>query len=130
MKATKKSRPGVSSTRTAAETVAIGVATVPKTDSTTAATDRQIHISEFLQIGQQNAIPLRHLVQLTGMKSRALRRRIEAERRSGIPILSNCENGYFLPDSQVEVEQFVHSMRSRAREIEAVAAAVEKAGIG
>lgn len=110
----------------AAETVTIGQRAPDSTIyDTTAATGRQIHISEFLQTGQQNAIPLRHLVQLTGMKSRALRRRIEAERRSGIPILSNCENGYFLPDSQAEVERFVRSMRSRAREIEAVAAAVE-----
>lgn len=123
----KEALSGAGTPERAGKTVTIGQRAPDSTIyDITAATGRQIHISEFLQTGQQNAIPLRHLVQLTGMKSRALRRRIEAERRSGIPILSNCENGYFLPDSQAEVERFVYSVRSRAREIEAVA----EAGIG
>lgn len=126
MKNTKKGRPGDSSTRAAAETAAFDRAPVPCKDSTTAAEVRQIQISDFLSAGEQNAVPLRHLVQITGLPGRDLRRRIQAERLSGVPILSDNISGYFLPADDQERRRFVQSMRSRAKEIEATAAAVER----
>lgn len=71
-------------------------------------------------------MPLRHLVQITGLPGRDLRRRIQAERLSGVPILSDNISGYFLPADDQERRRFVQSMRSRAKEIEATAAAVER----
>lgn len=94
-------------------------------NSTTAAADRQIQISDFLLAGAENAIPRRHLQQLTGFSDRDLRRRIQEERLSGTPILSNNATGYYLPADEPERQKFIRSMRGRAREIEAVAAAVE-----
>lgn len=128
----KKSRPGVSGTRTAVET-----GTVCKTASnsishdTTAAAGRQIQIKDFLLTGAENAIPRRHLRQLTGLSDRDLRRQIQAARLAGDPILSSTTaGGYYLPADNAELEHFVRSMRGRSREIEAVAAAVEGAEIG
>ena len=84
-------------------------------------------IADFLPLGAENGIPLRHLIQLTGIPSRDLRRRIQAERLMGVPILSDCQHGYFLAETPREVDAFVKSMRRRAGEITRVAEAVEKA---
>ena len=94
----------------------------------TAAASRQIQISDFLLHGQENAVPRRHLRQLTHLSDRELRRRIQEERLSGVPILSDNASGYYLPADDLERARFIRSMRGRAREIEAVAAAVEGPG--
>ena len=54
---------------------------------------------------------------------------IQAEQLRGIPILSNNQDGYFLPGDEAERADFVRSMRHRADEIHRVAEAVEKAGV-
>ncbi len=54
---------------------------------------------------------------------------IQSERLRGIPILSDNISGYYLAADVQEQEKFIRSMRGRAAEIEAVAAAVEKAVI-
>lgn len=96
-----------------------------KINFTTAAEVRQIQISDFLLQGAENAIPRRHLRQLIGLSDRDLRRRIQEERLAGIPILSDNASGYFLPLDEEEKQRFIRSMRGRAQEIQAVAAAVE-----
>lgn len=97
-------------------------------DSTTPAVERQpSRISDLLHPGAENAIPRRELMALTGFTDRELRRMIEAERRRGVPILSNCVGGYYLPADDTERKRFVNSMLHRAMEIAAVAAAVELA---
>jgi len=87
----------------------------------------QFKISDLLSPGQENALPLRHLVKITGQDGRIVRRRIAAERLAGIPILSDCKNGYYLPATATEARKCVRSMRNRAREIAKATAAVESA---
>lgn len=84
-------------------------------------------VADLLLCGAENAISRRDLMALTGYKDRELRLLIEAERRQGIPILSDNINGYFLPASEAERQQCVRSLRRRAKEIEATATAIEKA---
>lgn len=128
MKGKKESRPGVSGTETAAEMGAFGEAPISFDYHSTAAEGRQIQIKDYLLRGAENAVPRHHLRQLTHLSDRELRRRIQEERLAGTPILSsNDAGGYFLPENQAELEHFVRSMRSRSREIETVAAAVEGA---
>ena len=81
-----------------------------------------------LMHGADHALPLRQLKQMTGLPGRDLRRRIEAARIAGEPILSDG-NGYFLAENQHEVTQFVTSMNRRAKRIQAVAAAVERIAV-
>lgn len=109
----------------AAGAAAYGRAAVPKANCTTAVEVRQIQIKDFLLTGAKNAISRRHLRQLTSLSDRELRRRIQEARLAGCPILSDNASGYFLPSDEEEKQRFIRSMRSRAREIEAVAAAVE-----
>lgn len=125
----KKSRPGDCSTRTATENGPVYETAHDSTSNdTTPRGGGQTGIASLLMCGQQNAIPLRQLKQMTGLPGRELRRRIEVARIAGEPILSDG-NGYFLADNQQEVTRFVSSMRRRAKRIQAVAAAVEEAEI-
>ena len=96
--------------------------------SITAAPSGQLHIADYLSRGRENAITRRELERLTNLDGRSVRLLIERERRAGTPICSDNQNGYYLPCCKSEKDAFVASMRHRAREIERVAAAVEKAG--
>lgn len=97
---------------------------------TTPAAGRQIGlIADLLLCGSENAISRRDLMALTGYKDRELRLLIEAERRQGIPILSDCIGGYFLPASEEERQRCVRSLRRRAKEIEDTATAIEQAEV-
>lgn len=86
-----------------------------------------MRIADILPYGHENALSLRELVGMTGENSRNIRRMIEAERMRGTPILSDNRNGYWLALDRRETEQFVKSMRGRAREILRTATAVERA---
>ena len=89
--------------------------------------DKTLHISDLLHVGAENALTLRELVQLTGEDERSIRQRIQAERKAGKLILSDCLHGYFLPASEQEARRFIRSMSGRAAEIAAVSRAAEAA---
>lgn len=86
-------------------------------------------IESLLSSGRANAVPLGHLCTITGLDGRTVRQMIASERLHGVPILSDNVSGYFLPANDGEREQFVRSMRNRAKEIMRAADAVEKAGV-
>lgn len=85
-----------------------------------------MRIADLLSHGQENAVPLQHLVALTNTDGRTVRAKIAAERLAGVPILSDNATGYYLPGNKGERERFVRSMRHRAKEIERAAEAVER----
>ena len=89
----------------------------------------QLKISELLSAGQENAVPLCHLVKITGSDGRTVRRMISDERLAGVPILADNVTGYFLPASEDERRRCVRSMRHRANEIDRAAQAIEAADI-
>ena len=99
-----------------------------KNHTTPAAEGQPFRIADLLHPGAENAISRRDLMALTGRSDRELRLKIEAERRHGIPILSDNIHGYFLPGSQAERERCVKSLRRRAGEIMETAAAIERGG--
>ena len=86
----------------------------------------QFTVSDFLGHGQAAAVPLRILITMTGLDGRMIRRQIEQERRQGIPILSDCASGYYLPGDDAEISVCVASLRRRAKEIFKTAAAIER----
>ena len=68
---------------------------------------------------------------MTCLSEREVRAAIQHERLNGVPILSDNQNGYFLPGDQKEIDCFLRSMRHRAKEILAVADAVGRnRGVG
>ena len=85
-------------------------------------------IESLLTPGAENAVPLQHLAKITELPARQVRQHIQAERLRGAQILADSEHGYFLPQTQEDVESFYRSMLHRAAEITRVATAVKLRG--
>ena len=101
--------------------------TSPTNDTTPTPPGQAVKIADLLGHGQSAAVPLRHLKVLAGLPGREVRRMIEAERRAGALIISDNRHGYFLADTQEEVNQFVKSMLRRSGEIARTARMVGQA---
>lgn len=124
----KKARPTVGAVEQA-EMGSILPDSISRNHCTSKPATGQRKISDLLSPGQKNAVPLRHLVTVTGLDGRVVRQMIEKERRSGTPILSDCQKGYFLAANAAEAQTFARSMRRRAGEIMKTARAIEVADI-
>ncbi len=101
-------------------------ASIPISDCTTAAAGRQRKVSELLNRGRENAVPLRHLKKLMETDGRTVRLMIQQERLSGMPICADNLTGYYLPANEEEKSACVRSMRHRATEIIKTALAIER----
>ena len=96
----------------------------PEKDYTTKP-GRFLFVFDLLHPGAENGTTLQELVKLTGQDERIVRRRIQAERKAGKLILSDCLHGYFLPENPSDVQRFARSMSRRAAEIASIARAAE-----
>ena len=103
-----------------------GLPTMYPTKNFTTSTGKVLHISDLLHPGAENGVKLTELAALTNQDERIVRR-IQAERKAGKLILSDCLHGYFLPASEQEARRFILSMSGRAAEIAAVGRAAEAA---
>lgn len=111
------------------ETGTYGRASTSTTYHNTQRTGRQPGmIEKLLSSGAENAVTLQHLVSLTELPARQVRQLIQAERLRGAQILADNQNGYYLPETQEDVELFYRSMLHRAAEITKVATAVKLRG--
>ena len=104
-----------------------GLSTMYPTKNFTTSTGKVLHISDLLHPGAENGIKLSELAALTNQDEREVRRRIQAERKDGKLILSDCLHGYFLPECPEDVQRFARSMSRRAAEIAGIARAAEAA---
>lgn len=112
-----------------AETGTFSGATTSTIYNNTQQTGRQPgKIERLLSHGAENAVPLQHLVNLTELPARQVRQLIQAERLRGAQILADNQSGYYLPETQEDVELFYKSMLHRAAEITRVATAVKLRG--
>lgn len=80
---------------------------------------------DLLPYGERNAVSRLKLAGLTCLDERLVRKRINALRLSGSPIISG-NAGYWLSDNPHEIASFARSMHHRAREIARVAEALER----
>ena len=124
----EKARPAGGTAERAAETGSTEqVASLSiSNNSTKSVKSRGGGISSLLMMGAENGLHLQDLVRITGQTERAVRRQIHAERRRGVPILSDNVCGYFLPSTDEERAACVRSLRHRAREILRAARAIEQ----
>jgi hypothetical protein len=104
-----------------------GLPTMYPTKNFTTSTGKVLHISDLLHPGAENGVKLTELAALTNLDEREVRRRIQAERKAGKLILSDCLHGYFLPENSSDVQRFARSMSRRAAEIASIARAAEVA---
>ena len=82
-------------------------------------------ITDLISTGEDNAVSLAELCQITGLESRALRLLIEAARRNGAVICSSV-NGYFFPETLLELQDYIHRERARSKSITRSLKAAEK----
>lgn len=82
-------------------------------------TEQVTDYSRFLKRGKRNAIKKRYLMTLAGFEDeRQLRRDIARSRAAGQIICSNTDRtngGYYLPESREEIEEFVITLESHAK---------------
>lgn len=90
---------------------------------------RGVLVSDFLAVGQENALPLKHLEALLQQDGRTIRLAIRKERLSGVPICEDSKSGYYMPSSPAERDTCAKRLRHRAAQIFAVADAIEGADI-
>lgn len=129
MSKAKKSRPSVAAPGRQTETGTYGRASTSTYQNTTQPTGRQPgKIEQLLSHGAENAVPLQYLVKLMDKPARQVRQQIQAERLRGAQILADNQSGYYLPETQEDVELFYKSMLHRAAEITRVATAVKLRG--
>lgn len=125
MREIKKARFDVGASKQAIET-GTDWTPIPVSYHNTAKAHGQIKISDFLGAGREAAVNMTHLANITGKDRRTIRLIIEAERRQGVPILSDNQSGYYMPADEDDIARFVQSMKHRANEILHTASAVEK----
>lgn len=122
----QKTRPSEATPgRAKAGQTACGGTSFPTMNYTTAM--RGCQVASLLGAGEENGIKLTELVQMTGRSERVVRRMIQRKRKNGVLILADNENGYFLPGNIGEIRRFCRSMKHRAREINTVTLAAERA---
>lgn len=74
-----------------------------------------IDYNTILPKGKKNAISAKELAEKLGFPSvRVLQKNIEKARAEGVLILSSTTGGYYLPENDAEIEEFVATLRSRA----------------
>ena len=74
-------------------------------------------IVELLPKGKENAISTADLSKAVGVSNiRELRKLVANERKAG-EIIASSNNGYFIPANIREIEEFVHTLDSKARSI-------------
>lgn len=73
-------------------------------------------IMQAIGTGEENAVHLSELVQLSGLSERDTRRTIEQLRRDGAVICSN-EHGYFKPADVAELRKYIRQEQARSRSI-------------
>lgn len=124
----KSARPTAPTAGQAVENGSVCETAQPSTkDNTTfGGSGQRFFVADLLPTGQQNAVPLRYLKELTHLPGRELRRLIQRERRNGALILSDNLRGYFVAADEEEVRQFVKSMRRSAAEVRLTALHVER----
>lgn len=128
MNATEMSHPLVAQEAGRVETAAFSGTVISYTHSITDGAERQPgFIAGLLLYGPENGLTLKDLVHITQWPERAIRKKIEAERRAGVLIISDNAHGYYLTDDPAEAKRFARSMHHRAAQIRQTAMAVEKA---
>ena len=94
------------------------------TNYTASPVSRQaVRVSGLLHVGSDSPVSCRELASLLGWEPRAVSRAIECERRSGTPILAG-KNGYYLPASASEVDDYLGRLAHREQEISRTRAAL------
>lgn len=117
----EKAHPTAATMERAAEKAACDGAAISTINFSGSTRPRQAAcVADVLPVGAEHAVSARTLAAVLGLRDvRAVSRRVELERRSGVPICASVgtPGGYFLPSSPGELERYVKALNRRVREI-------------
>lgn len=77
---TKKPHPTAATVERDRAGAGLDRATTSTSNDTTAAGNRQFRIADILPVGEENAVPLRHIRQMINLPGREIRKMIQVER--------------------------------------------------
>lgn len=86
---------------------------------------------ELIPKGQKNAISVKELSELTGLDTRSVRAVVSRIRRQNVIVCSNSDSskgktGFFLPENDAEIEDYVRNERRKLRTYHAAVRPAEK----
>lgn len=85
-------------------------------DYTTRRTELQELILSFLHSGMEHAVTLRDIRNASGFDGRKIRIAFREARLRGVPLVSDCQHGYWLSEIPAEIRACASGLRHRARE--------------
>lgn len=78
----------------------------------------RLKISEFIPLGQENAISMKELAKITNSDNRTVRLLVQRAREAGEPICSTCnckQAGYYIPLSSDEAAIYLRQQQARIK---------------
>lgn len=70
-------------------------------------------IENYIPVGRENKISRRSLVICTGLPDRSVRRLISEARERGIPIVGDPNGGYYMAETEGDINLLLSELRSR-----------------
>ena len=80
--------------------------------------NKPLILTDYLSVGEQNAITAKDLARLLGWNERDVTITINALRKQGELICSSTQSGFWLPADDRDVEQFVRQMQGRIKDMQ------------
>lgn len=97
---------------------------------------KQFRIYDYLLQGKENAKTANEIARTLGYtgkwKSRDVTRQIERERKAGLPICATNSaeyRGYYIPNSELEFDEYLNSLEHRYNEIGKTLFALKEASL-
>ena len=75
--------------------------------------NKPLNLTDYLSIGEQNAITAKELARLLGLNEREITYTVNALRKKGVLICSNTQSGFFFFFDDTDIKDFVRQMNSR-----------------
>ena len=80
--------------------------------------NKPLILTDYLSVGEQNAITAKDLARLLGWNERDVTITINALRKQGELICSSTQSGFWLPADDRDIEQFVRGMQGRIKDMQ------------
>ena len=86
-------------------------------------------IENYIPVGRENKISRRSLVICTGLPDRSVRRLISDARMQGIPIVGDPAGGYYIAETEADINLLLGELYSRIEKLAHCAGAVKAKGL-
>ena len=80
--------------------------------------NKPLILTDYLSVGEENAITCKQLSKYLGLSERDITIQINALRKKGELICSNTQSGFWLPADDRDIEQFVRGMQGRIKDMQ------------